>query len=227
VTAADARLDVALETSRREVSLALRADALVLADDDPGSARPHASDLLARLERLLARAGAAPRRGRLALTAVFVGLGPGSYTGLRVGIATAQGLARASGATLHGLPSFEVLAFAALAPGEEARVALDARGGRFYHARYRRTELDVEVREAPEALAAVELVERCRRGGELLLAEPGLPAAAGLPDDVRLRSGARPTASALLALGRARVAAGALPPAQALEPLYLARFGAR
>jgi tRNA A37 threonylcarbamoyladenosine modification protein TsaB len=106
-------------------------------------------------------------------------------------------------------------------------VALDARGGRFYHARYRRSELDVEVCEAPEALTALELAERCVRGGELLLAEPGLPAAAGLPDDVRVRPGARPTASALLALGRARVAAGQLAPAQALEPLYLARFGAR
>jgi tRNA threonylcarbamoyladenosine biosynthesis protein TsaB len=226
VTAAEARLEVALETSRREVSLALGVDASVLADDAPETAPPHASDLLARLERLLAHAGAARRHGRLPLAAVFVGLGPGSYTGLRVGIATAQGLARASGAALHGLPSFEVLAFAALVPGEEARVALDARGGRFYHARYRRTELGVEVREAPQALTAFELADRCS-GGELLLAEPGLPAAAGLPDDVRVRPGARPTASALLALGRARVAAGELAPAQALEPLYLARFGAR
>jgi tRNA threonylcarbamoyladenosine biosynthesis protein TsaB len=219
------RIEVALETSRREASLALGAGDTVLADEDPrDGVRPHASDLLARLERLLAQASVARIGGRLSLTAVFVGLGPGSYTGLRVGIATAQGLARASGAALLGVPSFEVLAFAALAPGEEADVALDARGGRFYHARYRRTEHGVEVRAAPAALTARELAERCAHGGTLL-AEPGLVEAAGLPRELRVRAAAPPAASALLALGRARVAAGELAPARALEPLYLARFG--
>lgn len=216
---------LALETSRRETSLALGLGERVLTEAPELGERAHASDLLVRLELLLARAGVARRAGRLPLERVFVGLGPGSYTGLRVGLATAQALARASGASLHGLGSFEVLAFAELVPGEEGAVALDARAGRFYHARYRRTEAGLETLEAPAALSAAELQVRGARGG-VLLAHPGLAEAAGLaPGQVQLRTHARPAASVLLALARARLAAGELPAAQALEPLYLAGFG--
>ncbi len=216
-------MDVALETSRRAAGLALGAGAEVWTDVP--CERAHASDLLARLAALLAQAGVERSAGRLPLRAVFVGLGPGSYTGLRVGIATAQALAHASGARLYGLASFEALAFAELAPGEEGAVALDARAGRFYHARYRRTPLGLVELEAPAALTARELVARCARAGRIL-AHPGLAEAAGLalgPEQLVLH--ARPDACALLALGRAREAAGELAPARALEPLYLAAFG--
>ena len=52
-----------------------------------GGERPHACDLLPALEQLLARLGAAPAD----LATILVGTGPGSYTGLRVGVATALG----------------------------------------------------------------------------------------------------------------------------------------
>jgi len=139
--------DVALETSRREASLALGVGETMLhAELGPAA---HARDLVPALERLLAAAGVERRGGKLSLAAVIVGLGPGSYTGLRVGIATAQALARASGATLHGIPSFEALAFAELEPGEEGTVAMDARAGRFYHARYRRVSDGLVVLDPP------------------------------------------------------------------------------
>ena len=220
-------VDVAIETSRREASVAVALGAEVLADE-PGElgSRAHASDLLERLAGLLARAGVERRGGRLPLRAVYVGLGPGSYTGLRVGIATAQALARGSGAELFGLASFETLAFAELAQDEQGDVAMDARAGRFYHARYRRTARGLETLEAPAALSADELVERCARAAHVL-AHPGLAEAAGLApaSAARVRTDARPDARALLALERERVAAGELRPARGLEPLYLLDFG--
>lgn len=218
-----ADVDVALETSRREASLALGVGASLFTDEL--GARAHASDLLARLATLLERAGVERRAGRLALGAVYVGLGPGSYTGLRVGIATAQALARASGAALYGLPSFEALAFAEFRSGEEGAVALDARADRFYHARYRRTAHGLVVLEAPAALSAPELARACARPGRVLGHE-GLAEVAGLAlERAHLCTDARPSARALLELGRARQAAGELTPALALEPLYLQIFG--
>lgn len=217
--------EVAFETSRREASLAIALGEHLL-EDELGE-RAHASDLIPRLERLLARAGVARLAGRLPLRAVYVGLGPGSYTGLRVGIATAQALARASEARLFGLSSFEALAFAELASGQEGAVVLDARAGRFYHARYRRTPAGLEVLEEPRALEASELRERCRLPGPVL-AHPGLAEAAGLsPHPNGLATGARPLARAVLELGRARALGGSLAPARALEPLYLRAFGDR
>lgn len=214
-------MELALETSRREASLALALGGRIL----PAGlgALAHASDLLPRLDELLEQAGRPRATGHLALTALFVGLGPGSYTGLRVGLATALGLARGSGASLFGLGSFEALAWAALAPGEEAAVAMDARAGRFYHAHLRRTDDDVEVLSAPAACTAAELLERCA-GAASVLAHPGLAEAAGLVH-AHLRTDPRPTAEAVLALGRARRDAGRLQPATTLEPLYLMSFG--
>lgn len=220
-----AALDLALETSRREASLALALDEAVWGEELDG--RSHASDLVARLEVLLAQAGVERVAGRHAFRAVFVGLGPGSYTGLRVGIATAQALARGGGGALYGLSSFEALAFAELAPGESASLAFDARAGRFYHARYRRTAEGLEVLAPPAALRAAELVAACGPA-ERILAHAGLAEAAGLGAEAaaRVECTARPSARALLALGRARIAAGELRAAHALEPLYLGEFRA-
>lgn len=216
-------MDLALETSRREASVALGVGATILAAEVGLEA--HASDLLPCLDQLLVRAGTPRGSGRLPLAALFVGLGPGSYTGLRVGLATALGLARASGAALHGLCSFEVLAWEALAPGEEAAVAQDARAGRFYLAHYRRTRDEVEVLLAPHACTARELVERCG-AAPLVLGHAGLAEAAGL-DHPAVRTDLRPSAEALLRLGRARAAAGRLLPQETLEPLYLMSFGSK
>jgi tRNA threonylcarbamoyl adenosine modification protein YeaZ len=125
----------------------------------------HARDLVPELERLLSAAGVERRDGKLALGAVIAGLGPGSYTGLRVGIATAQALARATGAALFGLPSFEALAFAELTPGQEGTVAMDARAGRFTTRRagsrpLARPALDLERGGAGAALRARECPRR-------------------------------------------------------------------
>jgi len=216
-------MELALETSRRETSLALARGERVFLDEGTGA---HASDLLPRLARLLTQAGV-EHTGPLALTTLFVGLGPGSYTGLRVGIATAHGLARATGAVLYGLSSFEALAFAELAPGEEGVVVADARGGRAYVGRYRR-EGELRVLAEPIACAPAELGARCR-GAELVLGHSGLREALGLepPPGARYREDALPRAGALLALGRARLGAGALAARPALEPLYLAEFAPR
>ena len=95
------------------------------------ASRPlHGSELLPRIHELLERAGA----GFGDLDAIAVGIGPGSFTGLRVGIATARALAHA-----HDLPVHPVSSLAALAEGLDAprRLALiDARRGEVFSALY-------------------------------------------------------------------------------------------
>lgn len=216
-------LELALETSRREASLAL-ADGARCVQRSLGP-EAHASGLLAVLEELLGDFGAAARVRPLPLARIFVGLGPGSYTGLRVGLATAQALAFATGAELHGLASFEALAFAHLAPGESGSVAFDGRAASFYHARYRRTPAGLLELEPLLACDAALLARRLRPE-EPLLAHPGLVEAAGLARGAVTRLCLDPPeARAVLALARLRRAAGELAPARALEPLYLRAFG--
>lgn len=219
-------LELALESSRREASLALTdGTRVVAAEVGPGA---HASGLLARLEELLASFGEPGRTRPLALARVYVGLGPGSYTGLRVGLATAQALARASGAELYGLGSFEALAFERLAPGASAAVVFDGRAACFYHGRYRRTGDDLVELEPLATCDAAGLRERLATGGRVL-AHAGLAEAAGLAAraDLQLECDPGPSAAGLLALARLRRARGTLAPAATLEPLYLRAFGER
>ncbi|ADI13457.1 tRNA (adenosine(37)-N6)-threonylcarbamoyltransferase complex dimerization subunit type 1 TsaB [Truepera radiovictrix] len=96
--------------------------------------REHARRLPRALDEVFERAGRTPRD----LAGVAVGVGPGSYTGLRVGVAAAQGLARGLGVPLRGETSLAAQAASVLGPDlPAALVALDARRGNVYAGVYR------------------------------------------------------------------------------------------
>lgn len=93
----------------------------------------HAPELLAAIEELLAQGGLAP--GDLA--GIGVALGPGSFTGVRVGLSTAKGLGYALGIGVGGLSTLELLARAARAPtGALVCPAIEAGRGEVYTARF-------------------------------------------------------------------------------------------
>lgn len=217
---ADQSLRVALETSVRAASVAIAVEGRIQTKSlEPG--RAHASDLLPCLNELLADRPPKPDW-------IAVGLGPGSYTGLRVGIATALGLAEGSGAQLVGVPSVEALAWRLLAPGEIGAVVLDARGGEFYLACYERSSNDTTEVLAPTALRPAELSSHLP-GEARVFTEPALvdhPALAGVEPD-RILAGEIPDAASVLQLGALRHAAhGPQDPAQ-VRPLYLRPFGVK
>ena len=140
------------------------------------------------------------------LEGIVVGLGPGSYSGVRQAIAAATGLAAATGAWLRGAPS--VLA---LAPGPDPFHAVgDARRGTFY---YTAVE-DGVCRDGPELLAdAAELSARlaARPAWPVYVMEAALPG--GLLSDAEVR-----LPSADLLLSSVPPSARQPPP---LEPIYL------
>lgn len=213
-------LELALETSGRPPSLAARRDGVVL-ERELSSERAHASDLVPVLDALLGELGAAPRDVR----AVYVGIGPGSYTGLRVGVATAQGLALGTGAPLVGVPSLEVAAWSVLGPGESGAFVLDARQGEVYLARYARRDAALEVRAAPAALPLARL------GAHLVEGEPvwvdARARTLALPEGLDLRDAPTPRAGVLLELGARALARGAVGEPRSVEPLYLRPFAVR
>lgn len=90
--------------------------------------RQHAALLTVHLTDLFARAGVR----RDAVGRVHVGIGPGSYTGVRVAVAAAKGLSRAWGVDVFGVYSLLAQAGDALAVGAEAVVTRDARRGNVY-----------------------------------------------------------------------------------------------
>jgi tRNA threonylcarbamoyladenosine biosynthesis protein TsaB len=106
---------------------------VVLAELSSADARGHVEALAPMLEQALADAGVEVGD----LDAVAVGTGPAPVTGLRVGLATAQAFARASGTPIHGVCSLDAIAWSRRDGDEDLVVATDARRREVYWAAYR------------------------------------------------------------------------------------------
>ncbi|MFD7818886.1 tRNA (adenosine(37)-N6)-threonylcarbamoyltransferase complex dimerization subunit type 1 TsaB [Streptomyces sp. NPDC059785] len=122
---------LALDTATPAVTVALHDGTSVVASSSQVDARRHGELLLPAVDRVVAEAGT-----RLdAVTGIVVGVGPGPYTGLRVGLMTADTLGFALGVPVHGLCTLDGLAHAA-GLDEPFVVATDARRKEVYWARY-------------------------------------------------------------------------------------------
>ncbi|MFE5141607.1 tRNA (adenosine(37)-N6)-threonylcarbamoyltransferase complex dimerization subunit type 1 TsaB [Streptomyces fagopyri] len=197
---------LALDTATPAVTVALHDGTSVIASSSQVDARRHGELLLPAVDRVLTEAGL-----RLdAVTGIVVGVGPGPYTGLRVGLMTADTFGLALGVPVHGLCTLDGLAYAADIDGPFV-VATDARRKEVYWARY--TDSRTRVSEP-----AVD------RPGDLAL--DGLPAVGAgallYPDTFPdARAPEHVSAAALASLAAERLAAG-----EELEPprpLYLRR----
>lgn len=172
-----------IDTSTQSTAVALRLTdgSTTQARDDPAAgAHPgHATRLLAMAADVLARAGI----GWNAIERIAVGVGPGTFTGLRVGVATARGLAQSLSVELVGVASTQALAAQALLaqPARERVLAvIDARRGEAFAAAYRAGDHDVpDELAAPRALPPQQLASVLAEAGRTAGAAPGAWLAVG------------------------------------------------
>lgn len=198
-----------------EFSSAQRSVALI--DSAPGNSRVlgaagmtggRHTQTFALIERVLTTANVA----REAVDCLAVGLGPGSYTGIRIAISTAQGWQLASGIKLVGVSGVDCLAARAHAAGWRGRVhlAIDAQRNEFYLATCELGEKEWRVVE-PLRLVSPEAVRELLGRGELVAGpdlETVLPGAKPLYPDAETLG--------LLAARRDNFVSG-----EKLEPIYL------
>jgi tRNA threonylcarbamoyl adenosine modification protein YeaZ len=147
---------LALDSATDAVSIAVHDGADLVAERSVDAARRHVEVLVPEISAVLDDHGLSPRD----LTAIAVGVGPGAFTGLRVGLVTARTLAYAAGIPCLGVVTLDALAAAALDVGsvgshEAFAVAIDARRREVFWARY------VQSKRASEPLASapVELAQ--------------------------------------------------------------------
>jgi tRNA threonylcarbamoyladenosine biosynthesis protein TsaB len=147
---------LAIDTATADTVVGLAGPGLgpvALRDEPAAGERPgHARELLALCDRALAQAGIGwPAVGRIG-----VGVGPGSFTGLRIGVATARALAQSCGAELAALSSLEALARGADGGDAPVLACLDARRGEAFTAGWRGAALvHAAAATRPDDLAAL------------------------------------------------------------------------
>ncbi len=123
---------LAIDTATRLVSLALYDENGIVAEESWRSANNHSSETMPAIAEMLARQQATPE----ALTGVAIAKGPGSFTGLRIGMSIAKGLCLGLDIPLIAIPSLEITAYAAGDPGGPLYAVLEAGRGRICVARY-------------------------------------------------------------------------------------------
>jgi tRNA threonylcarbamoyl adenosine modification protein YeaZ len=115
------------DTGSPVTSVALARDGVVIAEES--AERASSSDsLLALIDAVLLRGGAEPRD----LDAICALRGPGSFTGLRIGLATALGLHQALGIRVAAMPTLRVLAEAVAPPARRVAAVVDALRGEWF-----------------------------------------------------------------------------------------------
>jgi tRNA threonylcarbamoyladenosine biosynthesis protein TsaB len=162
-----------IETSTRRGSVALAVDGKVVSVQTHEEPNAHAERVLGLVERALSEA----KLTRRDLERIAVGVGPGSFTGLRVGIALAEGIALGLERPLVGVGSLRAMAQAVPAADERVRIAvLDARRSEVFLAAY--------APDGAELIAPTALAPAAAR--ELLLGTLGTRAAVTVGESAHL-----------------------------------------
>jgi tRNA threonylcarbamoyladenosine biosynthesis protein TsaB len=216
---------LAVETSCGTPSVALLRGEQVLAEEQAAAGRTGAESLLPCVDAVLSRAGLALGT----VEAFAISIGPGSFTGLRIGVATLKGFAFGTELPIAPVPTLAALSRAAPDEREPVVALVDARRGEFYAAAHRlegaeREPVPCEPDEGvytPEQLAQ-RLPPACLLVGEGV-ALCGEQVRALARSDVRLGPAAEPHARDVGILGARRIARGEAIAAAALVPRYVRR----
>lgn len=212
---------LAIDTATAAACLALgdRAGAPVASRSWPAGRR-HGETLLGEIELLLRGAATTPAE----LAGIVVGIGPGTFTGLRVGLATAKTLAHDLGVPLVGIPTAHALALAASAAGAPRGpmiILLPAGPSDRYCAPVRVAGDGVEPLDAVRLLTQADPVPApagvTAVAVDLPAGAPGIGAAAATLGRLAVAG----LAEALLELGRGALDAGRVDDAATLVPAYV------
>jgi tRNA threonylcarbamoyladenosine biosynthesis protein TsaB len=208
-----------LETSGRAGAVALARGDSLLAARRLDETRRHARDLAPAVAELLRQQNWTARN----LDAVFVSRGPGSYTGLRVGLMSAKMLAYATGCLLLGIDTFAAIAQQAPSTAGRLEVLADAQQGKIYVQTFERAAgggwqalTPIRIERFDDWLAGREPASGVSGPG-LMVHGKKLPANALVVS----ASDWDPRAASLLKLGLIRLRAGERDDPWTLEPLYL------
>lgn len=147
---------LAVDTSTQTIGIALYDDPTVIGEMQWQSSNHHTVELTSAVELLMKRCQVKPED----LSLLVVALGPGTFTGLRIGLAFAKGLSLSLHQPILGVPTFEYMAAAQPLSDEPMAVVLPAGRTRLAVGWYMVKDSTWQAASAPEVLTAEELSEK-------------------------------------------------------------------
>lgn len=150
---------LAIESSQVVASVAVAADGNILGEYTINNKMTHSETLMPMVAELLKTAGVEKSE----LDYIAVSEGPGSFTGLRIGVAIAKGLGLALEKPVIGVPSVEALAYNFYGREDIIVPMMDARKGRVYGGVFQFVEDTLKVLKETDALTVEELIEQAEK----------------------------------------------------------------
>ncbi|HET6792814.1 MAG TPA: tRNA (adenosine(37)-N6)-threonylcarbamoyltransferase complex dimerization subunit type 1 TsaB [Acidimicrobiales bacterium] len=217
-----------IDTATARVGCALGGYEGVLAEFHSTRGRRHAESLAPAISFVLAQA----RVEMEEVSAVAVDIGPGLFTGLRVGVATAKALAQARRVPMIGLSSLDLLAYEVRWTNRLIVPVIDARRGEVYYATYRQVPGGLQRLSPYRLCSPRDLSAELMATGEesLVIGDGAIRYAEALSADRRVELGtvgtAYPTAGSLVELAHPRAVREEFVHPSELEVLYLRKSDA-
>lgn len=212
---------LAIETSSRIGSVALADDGKTIAQETFPHGLQHAARIIPAIDTLCRQLGWTSGD----LKEIYVSAGPGSFTGLRIGITLAKTLAFATGAKLVAVPSVRVLVENSPPDAKNVIVVLDAKRDQIFTASFHRSAKDWTESTSAHLGTLAEMLAKTPR--PVYLIGEGIPYHRRFipPNDPGIHltdeSTWRPQASVVANLGRQMARAGKLTEAMELRPIYI------
>ena len=214
-------LILAFETSAKAASVALHDDAKLLAESYQNTGLTHSQTLMVMAEDMLKQCGYTAKD----VTHVAVAAGPGSFTGVRIGVAAAKGLAWGLQVPCCGVSTLEAMAKNMGIYGGIVCAVMDARRNQVYNALFRVENGNFSRITEDRAISLADLgAELSQMEGEVYLVGDGsLVAKAALGDRVVAPAEHRmhQRAAGVAMVAAEMIAAGAICDAESMQPNYL------
>ena len=202
---------LAIDTATQVSSVAVLKEGRLLAELTMQGKLTHSETLLPHIEQVLKMAAVAKEE----LTGIAVSNGPGSFTGLRIGLAAAKAMSYVLGIPLVGVSTLQALAYQLPAPGVRVMCLLDAQKGNAYVESYRWENNSLQVVDSVQVAKITDIVAACANMNEqvILLGDAVQKKVAGkleLPANVSVAPPhiVMPRAASVAMLGQAKLLAG-------------------
>ncbi|MBU0758827.1 MAG: tRNA (adenosine(37)-N6)-threonylcarbamoyltransferase complex dimerization subunit type 1 TsaB [Candidatus Omnitrophica bacterium] len=155
-----------IDTSSRVLSIALSQDDNIIAEQNRVFEKKHSSFLIPEIKRILEESHVSIKE----VDGFIIGLGPGSFTGLRIGVSAVKGFGVATQKPCVGVPSIDALAFNVDVAAESIVPVIDAKRGQVYSAIYKKRRGQV-VRSTDFLLLTIDKLIKKIKGPAVFLGD--------------------------------------------------------